>query len=217
MMTRSRRLLFALMALVIPATARADDGQIWTTVSATGTISGKLRGSLDAIARFDGDGLYEWVGSAELGYQLDKHVTLWAGYVHKTAYANNSASIEQRAREDVTFDDVARIGPVRLGGRVRAEERWRDDRAGTGWRVRPQIKLTLPLRKDGPALVAAVEGFVNLDAGAGQRAGYDRTRVSIGVAVPLTKKLRLDAGYLRQTTRRADAVGAATLGLAFRW
>lgn len=208
---------FALAALIIPSAARAGDGQVWVSAGASGTISGKVRGSIDSIGRYDRDGLYEWVLSGAVGYRIDEHFTLWAGYVHKSAYANNRTSTEQRARQDLTFDDIARIGPVRVGGRLRAEERWRDDRPGTGWRVRPQFKLTLPLRQDGPALVAAVEGLVNLGEGAGQRAGYDRTRASFGVQAPLSKAVRLDAGYLRQTTRGAETVDAATLGLNFRW
>ncbi|THD37192.1 MAG: DUF2490 domain-containing protein [Sphingomonas sp.] len=151
---------------------------MWTSVGASGPISGKIRGSIDSIGRFDGGGLYEWVISGAVGYRINDHVTLWAGYVHKTAYANNVTSIEQRARQEVAFEDIARIGPVRIGGRLRVEERWVEAWPGTGWRVRPQLKLTLPLRQDGPALVAAAEGFVNLGTGAGQRDGYDRTRVA---------------------------------------
>ena len=210
-------LAFSILAIVIPGVAHARDGEVWTSVGASGSLGGDWRASIDGTARFDGDGLYEWVASGAIGYRLDAHATVWAGYVYKTAYANNAASNEQRVREDLTLDDVARIGPVRIGGRLRSEERWREGRTGLGWRVRPQLKLTLPLGKGGPALVASAEGFFNLDRGAGQRSGYDRIRESIGVQVPVAKAIRIDAVYLRQWTRGTGTIGAATLGLGFRW
>ncbi|HEX4695956.1 DUF2490 domain-containing protein [Sphingomonas sp.] len=207
----------AALAILIPGAAFAKDGEVWTSAGASGSLGGDWRASVDGIARFDGDGLYEWVASGAIGYRLDRHATVWAGYVYKTAYASNAATNEQRVREDLTLDDIARIGPVRIGGRLRGEERWREGRSGLGWRARPMLRLTLPLRKDGPALVAGAEGFFNLGSGAGQRRGYDRIRESIGVQLPLAKAVRLDAGYLRQWTRGAGTIGAATLGLAYKW
>lgn len=213
----SLRIALLTFALLVPGTAWARDGEVWTTTGASGSIGGNWRVSVDGIARFDRDGLYEWVTSGSLGYRIDDHATVWAGYVYKTAYANGGSSNEQRFREDLVLEDVARIGPIRVGGRLRAEEKWRDNAPGLGWRVRPQVRLTLPLKKDGPALVAGVEPFFNLGGGAGQRAGYDRIRETLGVQVPVAKGVRLDAGYVRQWTRGAGITDAATLGLNYRW
>ncbi|WP_066811583.1 DUF2490 domain-containing protein [Sphingomonas asaccharolytica] len=203
-------------AIALPGEACAKE-ELWTGAGASGSLGGDWRGSVDGIARFGDGGLYEWVASVAVGRRLDDHATLWAGYVYKTAYADHASLVEQRLREEISLDDVARIGPVRIGGRLRTEQRWREATPGLGWRVRSQLRLTLPLRRDGPALVAGAEGFFNLDRWGGQRAGYERIRESIGVQIPLMRKVRLDLGYLRQWTRATPIANAATMTLSYRW
>ena len=62
-----------------------------------------------------------------LGYRLSKVVDLWAGYTHDPQYAGGDFTVmEHRAREQVTFDGFARLGPGKLSGRIRLEQRWRD-------------------------------------------------------------------------------------------
>lgn len=211
---------FVLVALAVPATARADDGQVWISAGASGAIAGPVRLSIDTTARFgerDGGGLYESENVVMLGYRPRDGVTLAAGYVRNIAYRGGGATIEQRLRQDLTFDRIARIGPVTVAGRLRIEERWRESALGMAIRARPFVRLSLPLSKGGVQVIASHESFVNLGAGAGQRGGHDRTRDYAGVSLPLGAKLRLDAGYLRQWTRGAGRIGAATLGLNFRW
>lgn len=199
---RRLAVLAAALAIATPAAA-ADDSQVWAGGSVTVKLSDRWRLSEEVTARFSADrkGLYEVESNALIGYSLGKGVTLWAGYTHDPQYASGDFTImERRAREQVTFDNFARLGPGKLNGRLRMEQRWRDGLDGTGWRVRPYLKYTLPFRKAGKtALVLSTEPFFNLSRTAFQRArGLDRARTFIGISTPLAKSVTAEAGYLNQ-------------------
>ena len=208
----------AVLLAALPSIAHADDGQVWITASARGPVAGRVELGVETIERFGRDGengLYESENIAMLGYRFD-HATLAAGYVRDIVYHGGGAVIEQRARQDLTVDRIATIGPLRIGARMRVEERWRDGLGGTGVRLRPFVRLTLPVAGK-LNLLASHESFVNLGGGAGQRGGYDRARDFLGLGVPLTKRVGVEFGYLNQWTRNARTVGAAAFSLGWRW
>ena len=218
MSSKCHTALAAILLSVLPSAAHADDGQVWITASARGPIAGRVELGVETIERFGRDGengLYDSENIAMLGYRFD-HATLAAGYVRDIVYHGGAAAIEQRARQDLTFDRIAAIGPVKIGARMRVEERWRDGLGGTGVRLRPFVRLTLPVAGR-LNLLASHESFVNVGGGAGQRGGYDRARDFLGFGVPLTKKLGVEFGYLNQWTRAAPTVSAASLSLGYRW
>lgn len=208
----------AVLLAALPSIAHADDGQVWITANARGPIAGRVELGVETIERFgrDGEGgLYESENIAMLGYRFE-HATLAAGYVRDIVYHGGRAAIEQRARQDLTFDRIAAIGPVKIGARMRVEERWRDGLSGTGVRLRPFVRLTLPVTGK-LNLLASHESFVNLGGGAGQRGGYDRARDFLGIGVPLAKRVGVEIGYLNQWTRNAPTAGAAAFSLGWRW
>jgi len=208
----------AFLLAALPSVAQADDGQVWLSANARGPIAGRVELGVEAIERFgrDGEGgLYESENVAMLGFRFDR-ATLAAGYVRDIAYHGAGATIEQRARQDFSVDHLATIGGLVIGARLRAEERWRDGSSGTGVRIRPFVRLTLPVTGK-LNLLASHESFVNLGGGAGQRGGYDRARDFLGVGVPMTKRVRVEIGYLNQWTRGARTVGAAAFTLGWRW
>ena len=180
--------------------ARSDD-QLWTTASATVKLSDHWRLSQELTTRFSDNrhGLYEVESNTLLGYRLNKVVTLWAGYTHDPQYAGGNFTVmEHRAREQVTFDNVAKLGPGKLSLRMRAEQRWRDGVDGTGWRLRPYAKWSLPL-KGKLALNLSNETFVNLNRTPFQaRTGVDRMRNLISLSGPLANGLNGEAGYMNQ-------------------
>ena len=208
----------AVLLAALPSVAEADDGQVWLSANARGPIAGRVELGVETIERFgrDGEGgLYESENVAMLGFRFDR-ATLAAGYVRDIAYHGAGATIEQRARQDFSVDHLATIGGLVIGARLRAEERWRDGSSGTGVRIRPFVRLTLPVTGK-LNLLASHESFVNLGGGAGQRGGYDRARDFFGVGVPMTKRVRVEIGYLNQWTRGARTVGAAAFTLGWRW
>ena len=199
-----RALAGTALAIFSSGTALArEDKQIWTTASANVKLSDKWRLSQEVIGRFSDNrnGLYEIEANTLIGYKLNKTVTVWAGYTHDPQYDGGDFTVlERRAREQVTFDNIAEIGPGKLSARLRFEQRWRENIDGTGWRTRPYLKYSVPL-KGKTALNLTSETFINLNTTDFQRQkGVDRMRNAIGITTPLTKQISLEAGYLNQYT-----------------
>jgi hypothetical protein len=192
----------AALACAAPAQAR-DDSQIWSTNTLNLKLNDTWRLQQEFTFRFSDDrnGLYEIESVTLLGYRIAKDVTFAAGYVHNPQYAGGDFTVmEHRAREQVTFDNAARIGAGKLSARMRMEQRWREHVDGTGWRMRPYLKFTLPLAKGSKtSLVVASETFVNLNRTPFQKQdGLDRMRNFIGINTPITKSVSAEFGYLNQ-------------------
>ena len=138
------------LAASAPAIA-ADDAQLWTGGNVTGKLSEHWRLSEEITARFSDNrnGLYEIESNTLVGYRISKLLTVWAGYTHDPQYSGGDFTImEHRAREQVTFDNFASLGPGKVSGRLRLEQRWREGLDGTGWRVRPYLKYRCPCTRE---------------------------------------------------------------------
>jgi hypothetical protein len=185
-----------------PALA-ATDSQLWTTQLVNVKLSDKWRLQEELVERFSDhrNGLYEIESNTLLGYKLSKSTTVWAGYTHDPQYsAGHFTVMEHRVREQITFDNVAKLGPGKLSFRLRGEQRWRTNIDGIGWRLRPYVKYSLPLAKGSKTnLVLSSEPFINLNTTAFQKhAGVDRMRNLVAINTPLSKKLTAEFGYMNQ-------------------
>lgn len=204
-------LLSLIATLALPAAAHAsEDEQLWTTASATVKLSDHWRLSQEIVARFSDDrkGLYEVESNTLVGYKLSKAVTVWAGYTHDPQYAGGDFTVmEHRGRQQVTFDNIAKIGRVSISARMRMEERWREGVDGTAWRLRPYVKLVMPFREGGKtALVLSHESFFDLNKTNFQRVqGEERMRNLIAITTPVAKNVNAEIGYLHQHGFRPDA------------
>ena len=183
-----------------PASAKSDS-QLWTNLNLNVELSDRWRLSEEGTVRFSDNrnGLYELEVNSLLGYRLNKVVTLWAGYTHNPQYASGDFTVmEHRAREQVTFDGFAKLGTGKFNGRIRLEQRWREHVDGTGWRLRPYLKYSVPIAGK-TALNLSSEPFFNLNTTPFQgRTGLDRVRNLVTVSTPLTKSLSGEVGYLNQ-------------------
>ena len=194
----------AILLLSAATAARAgDDGQLWTGTAATVKLDDRWRLSQDLTARFSDNrnGLYEIESNTLIGYRFGKSATLWAGYTHDPLYAEGRhTTTEHRAREQLTIDNIATLGPGRISVRLRTEQRWRDNADGTGWRVRPFVRYTIPFRNGGKtALTLTSEPFFNLNTTAFQRErGLDRVRNMVAITMPLFAHATAEIGYLNQ-------------------
>lgn len=191
-----------LLSIATPAVSKTDS-QLWVTGAATIKLSDNWRLSEEVTTRFsdDRDGLYEVEINSLLGYRLNKVTTVWAGYTHDPQYAGgNFTTMEHRAREQVTFDKFATLGPGTLSGRIRAEQRWRSNADGTGWRLRPFIRYTIPFHEGGRAgLTLASEPFFDLNTTSFQgKSGLDRIRNLAAITTPIGKHLTGEFGYMNQ-------------------
>ena len=107
--------------------------------------------------------------------------------------------MEHRAREQV---DVRRLRTSSARGSSTAECGSSSAGAtrvdGTGWRVRPYLKYSLPIAGK-TALNLSSEPFFNLNTTPFQRrTGLDRMRNLITISTPLTKTLSGEVGYMNQ-------------------
>ena len=198
------RLLLA--TLVVPAALIAtqaqakEETQHWETLNVTVNLPDNFKLNSESIFRSsDERGFYELEQNVMVGKKLNKNVTAWLGYTFNPTYnQGNFRAREHRFRQQVNFDNVAQIGKVKLGGRVRMEERWREGRIGTGWRLRPQVKASMPFVGKSTFTVSH-ESFINLNTTSFQTtSGYDRMRNAASVNVPLAKNVSVDVGYLNQ-------------------
>lgn len=225
-MRRTSALLSFLALLALPVAAQAsEDDQIWTTVGATVKLGENWRLSQEVVARFSDtrNGLYEIESNTLLGYRVSKKVTIWAGYTHDPLYNGGDFTImEHRGREQVTFDNLLKIGPGTLSGRLRLEQRWRDGIDGTAWRLRPYVKFVLPFQQGKKtALVLSHESFIDLNDTSFQTIhGEERMRNMIAITTPLNKAINFEIGYLNQHGFRpgqadsSDNVASVALNLA---
>lgn len=224
---RSRAVVVALplaaWGLVVASPARADDAQAWGTASVTVGLGGPWRVSNETVVRTsDSRGLYEVENSLLLAYKASKQVTVASGYTHAPAYSHGSfTGMERRIRSQVVVDNFATVGPVRVSGRMRLETRWRDNVEGTGWRLRPYVKASLPLHGK-TALNLSNETFVNLGRTSFQKVdGLERMRAALTVSTPLAKNVTVEGGYLYQhgfVRRGADShdhVATVSLSASF--
>lgn len=200
MVLRPSRAL-ASLALIISTPVFAADSQTWTTTAVNVKLDDHWRVSEELTGRFSDNrhGLYEIESNTLLGYRLSKVVTLWAGYTHDPQYSAGDFTImEQRAREQVTFDNFAKLGPGKLSARLRAEQRWREGAQGTGWRLRPFVKYSVPVAGK-VAFNLSSEPFVNFNTTSFQKkSGLDRVRNLVSLSVPFSKALSGEAGYMNQ-------------------
>lgn len=197
-----RALVLALPFVAASPAAANDDFQQWFTVSARVKLSDSLSLQNEINARFSEDrgGLYQLQDALLLGYKLDGKLTAWAGYVQSNEYHDGEMQVERRLRQQLTLDNFASLGGASLSGRLRAEQRWRDEAAGTAWRIRPQLRATVPLGdKTAPSLVVSSEAFLNLNTTSFQATeGLDRLRSTAVISVPAGGGVRIEAGYLNQ-------------------
>ena len=198
-MTPYRRILPLAAGLALSTPAFASDSQTWQTVGANVAIAPAVKLQAEMVLReSEPKGLYEIEQTALLAYKTG-NVTVAAGYVHNPQYDHGDFTVmEHRAREQVTVDNIAKVGPFKLSARMRLEQRWREGAVGTGWRARPYVKATAPLVGK-LALTLSHESFVNFTTTGFQKvSGYDRMRNAIAVSAPLAKGVTMEVGYLNQ-------------------
>ena len=192
-------LLVPALAIAAPAMAR-EDTQYWQTVTVNVALPSNFKIQNETVLRTsDTRGFYEVENNLMVGKKLNKVVTVWLGYTFDPQYSHGTfIRREHRLRQQVNFDGFAMIGKVKLSGRVRLEERWREGLPGTAYRLRPQVKASVPIAGK-TTLTVSSEPFFNLNNTGFQTVdGLERMRNAIYISVPLGKKVSVDFGYLNQ-------------------
>ncbi len=100
------------MAMSCAAQAAQEDEQLWLQTAANVKLGAEWTLSDETNIRFSNarNGLYEIENNLLLNYKPSKQVTIAAGYTHDPQYAGGSFTVmERRAREQITFDNIAKI------------------------------------------------------------------------------------------------------------
>jgi hypothetical protein len=195
--------LVAAAAISQPAVAASSDSQLWTNGVLNLKLSDDWRLQEEMTGRWSDkrSGLYEIESNTLLGYRLNKTVTVWAGYTHDPQYlAGHFTVMEHRFVQHLVSSDLGKIAGGQLSGRIRLEQRWREGINGTGWRLRPYLRYSLPVAsKPKLALTISEEPYFDLNTTSFQKVrGFERLRSFVGLTAPLTKNLSADLGYLNQ-------------------
>ena len=182
-----------------PAVA-SEDTQYWQTLNLSVALPDNFKLSNETVRRSsDARGFYEIENNFMVGKKVNKVVTLWLGYTFDPQYNHGTFRFrEHRFRQQVNFDNFVVLGKVKLSGRLRLEQRWREGQPGTAWRLRPQLRASTPLAGKVTISVSS-EAFLDLNNTGFQTVDeLERMRNAVFVTVPLNKRINVDFGYLNQ-------------------
>lgn len=209
------RLLVAALAVSLSAPALAEENRLeaWFEGAVVKDLGSRTFVEFQTQQRFRGDSnpiADTHVYRLWLGRKFGK-VTVMGG-VHRS---KEGSTRETRLIQQASYS----LAGAPLKGRTRLEQRFIDDAAQTGWRIRQRIGVAFPLtsKDDGWTLTGNAEGFWTLRATSrtGQE-GLTGLRTFVGVERSFGK-LDLELGYTRQQNIRdnaPDRVGhAPTLGV----
>lgn|GEM_PF-155886 len=189
--------------------AAETEGGAWLVAATSdsfgsGENPGNWRWSLQGqLRKFTlGDGLRQGVIRGGLGYKVSSNVTLWGGYAYyHTKLQNFGTAREHRIWQQVSWT-VGRWGWGTLKSRTRLEQRFRENRDGTGWWVRQLFGVEIPIGgRDNLDFILAAEGYFHLKETGWSDDGFVQNRVYVMLGYKPSRKLRIEAGYLNQYFR----------------
>ena len=186
--------------------ACADPVQPWPSVYVSAPLGGKWLGSVEIVGRISDDTTRpsQLESRFQVGRALDRHVTLWAGYVHVVSYNDGRRDgIEDQIVEQLNWNP-GRIGALKFGTRMRLEQRFIVGNDRTAWRLREQVKLALPIGRSRVSALLWAEPFVALNRTAATGRTFEQLRAFAGVSVRVSKRADIEFGYLNQRLWRAS-------------
>jgi len=89
-----------------------------------------------------------------------------------------------------------------LKSRTRMEQRFRENRDGTGWWIRQRFSINVPIGGRGDLkFILADESYFHLKDTTWSDSGWIQNRVFVMLGYKPSPKLRIEAGYLNQYFR----------------
>ncbi len=192
---------FAALLCAVPAQATDHDGQLWTTATAEFELADGVDFSGQFVARFSdaADGVSELQYQADVSWEARPGLTLDVGYSYVPRYSGGDLTTrEHRVRQQASL----RLGEVlggRVEGRVRLEQRWRDDGDDTMLRLRTRLAWTRPIGPNDLAVRVWHETFMHLnDTDWGGEARWARARNQLSLRRKFGSSITGEVGYLNQ-------------------
>lgn len=204
------RTLLGLVCLLILSAGEAiaeHDGNIWTMTNISTQLDDRFTANLELHYRWydNGTDFGQRLIRPNLTYRLNDRFTLTAGYVHVlTEPIGGVAFSENRPWQQIGYNIYKNDYGLSITGRSRLEQRFIENRDDVGWRLRQFLRFDVPFQDEGQwKAVLWNETFVGLNTTSwGQRSDIDQVRNFVGVGVPISKNLNLEAGYLNQWINR---------------
>jgi hypothetical protein len=150
------------------------------------------------------------LGRVGLRWRVGPSFSLTTGYVLAYNQARpddpNQTLPEHRFYQEIGLADAS--GRLRVGHRLRAEERWLRPSTEAAFRFAPrlryQLRLVVPLQREGKLPVGTVYAVAadELFAGLGpntNRSFLEENRASLGLGYRLNRNLNVELAYLYQT------------------
>jgi hypothetical protein len=194
----------AAVIAMLPASAMAQEVQPWPTIFVSAPITKSWSASGEVVNRISGDPAHpsQLEARFQLGRRLSPSITLWVGYVHVATYhLGQPAGIENQSVEQLNWAIGSVLG-VKISSRTRLEQRFQRGADATNWRLRAQLRLALPVARNGICLVAWTEPFVALNHTSANRETFDQIRNFVGMSVPVAQHVDVEVGYLNQYLHR---------------
>jgi len=189
-----------LLGTPLSAHAQESDAQLWTATTASLPLSKdfELSGGLFVRASDSREGIYQLQFLGDLAMEVSEDVSVGVGYSHIPNYSGGAlVRSENRLRQQVSAH-LAEVAGGRISGRLRLEQRWRDDGEDVKFRLRPALTYALPVG-GGTSLRLGHESFFNLnETDWGPDLGYDRMRHTIALRRGLGGGFTGEIGYLNQ-------------------
>lgn len=134
-----------------------------------------------------------------VGYRIDRN---WRAFVQADYRHTHSPDLgtfrEKRLRQMVSWAGPG-LGSTTLRLRFLLEQRWIDEREGTGLRFRPRVRVDFPIRgRPGVNGIVFMETFHDLRSTAWVDSGWNEKRLFLGARLPLRSGLDVETGYLAQ-------------------
>lgn len=199
---RRLAVLIAALAAVPGRASTSHDEQLWINL----TVMGPLRGALVHFVELQprlGSGFGrpdQLILRGAIGVKLSDRATFYQGYARVITPRDTMRDLAEHR----SFQQLSWVIGKPFGGefstRTRFEQRWRNDGADMGLRLRGMARLEIPVAHSGLAALGYAEGFAALnDTDWGARAGFDQVRSFIGAEIPLAGRSTIELGYLNQT------------------
>ncbi|MCO4764367.1 MAG: DUF2490 domain-containing protein, partial [Myxococcales bacterium] len=190
-------LLPLLVTIGTPDTALAQgDNQLWTAWVSHARLNPDWRLTMVLQDR-RGDGGTTAIVRPHIGWFASPALSIHQGYDWVPRVGDKATRHEHRLWQQAVYRFG--VGPVKLIGRARLEERTSSTGDDWGLRGRAMVRAMWALpRLQRFGLVASDHWMTNLNTTDwGARSGLDQHRLFVGFAATAGKKLRVEAGYLR--------------------
>lgn len=192
--------------LICGAASAQDRIEPWPTVLTVVPVADKWSASVEGIGRVarEDDKPSQFELRLELGRALNKRLTVWAGYVHVSTYRPSVATNTENQMVEQANWKIGTIASISASSRTRLEQRFIAGAGGTAWRLREQVRLTVPFKKNGPLFVVWSEPFIALNRTNASQTTFDQIRSFAGVSMAVSRHADVEIGYLNQHMHRIN-------------